>query len=78
MLEPVDDTEAPDPLSAPRTPPKSPEKNQDEFEEESDEEADDDEEEEDLGPSKSGKKINRPRREWTELGYWDRNEKLDS
>ena len=78
MLEPVDDTEAPDPLSAPRTPPKSPEKIQDEFEEENDEEADDDEEEEDLGPSKRGKKIHRPRREWTELGYWDRNEKLDS
>ena len=78
MLEPVDDAEAPDPLSAPRTPPKSPEKFQDDEEEESDEEADEDEEEEECGPSKRGKKIHRPRREWTELGYWDRNEKLDS
>ena len=76
MLEPVEECEAPDPQSAPRTPPKSPEKNQDEFEEESDEEADEDEEEEESGPSKRGKKYFRPRREWTELGYWDRNEKF--
>ena len=73
MLEPVEDAEAPDPLSAPRTPPKYHEKFQYDVEEESDEEPDEDEEEED-GPSKSGKKINRPRREWTELCYWDRNE----
>jgi hypothetical protein len=45
MLEPVDDAEAPDPLSAPRTPPKSPEKFQNDDVEESNEEADDDEEE---------------------------------
>ena len=78
MLEPVDDAEAPDPQSAPRTPPKSPEKFQDDDVEESDAEPDEDEEEEERGPSKRGKKINRPRREWTELGLWDRNEKLDS
>ena len=78
MIEPVDDTEAPNPLSAPRTPPKSPEKFQDDDVEESDEEEDKEEEEEMRSPSKRGKKIDRPRREWTELGYWDRNEKLDS
>ena len=43
ILEPVEESEAPDPQSAPRTPPKSPEKNQDDDEEESDEEADEDE-----------------------------------
>ena len=68
MLEPVDDAEAPDPLSAPRTPPKSPQKFQDDDVEDSDEEADEDEEEEERGPSKSGKKIIRTRRQWTELG----------
>ena len=57
MLEPVEESEAPDPQSAPRTPPKSPEKFQDEFEEESDEEADEDEEEEESGPSKRARNI---------------------
>ena len=69
LLEPVADAVAPDPLSALRTPPKSPEKFQDDDDDESDEQPDEDEEEEEGCPSKSGKKINRPRREWTELGF---------
>ncbi len=78
MLEPVDDAEAPDPPSTPRTPPKSPEKYQDDDEEGNDEEPDEEEEDEEGDPSKRGKNIIRTRREWIELGYWDRNEKLDS